>query len=135
MTAEKIICFQWRLKVLPIQSEHQQSLPSASPGTTPSSHVNYHYLSATQPAIHLKHSQQQHWLASKHIARLQDKISRANVENSIVVDNEMHHGLRKIMCAETSELYKKYKPNSFHHLFWKMQPLAKMLEVCIGTQQ
>ena len=96
---------------MPIQSEHQQSLSSASPGTTPSSHVNYRYLSATQPAIHLKHSQQQRWLASKHIARLQDKISRATVENSIVVDNEMHHGLRKIIGIIQEVQAKLFSPS------------------------
>ena len=43
------------------------------------------------------------------------------MENSIVVDIEMHHWLCKIMCAKTSEVYKKYRPNSFHHLFWKQK--------------
>ena len=43
------------------------------------------------------------------------------MENGIVVDDEMHRGLREIMCTETSEVYRKYKPNIFHHLFWKQQ--------------
>ena len=103
-----------------IQIKRHQSQSSASP-TTPSSHVNFRYLSATQFAIRLKHSQHQCRLASKQISCLQEKISRATVENGIVVDDEMHHWLREIMCAETSEVYRKYKPNSFHHLFWKQQ--------------
>ena len=107
-------------KTLAIQIKRYQSQPSASP-TTPSSHVHFLYLSATQLAICLKHSQHQCRLASKQISCLQEKISRATVENGIVVDNEMHHGLQEIMFTETSEVYRKYKPNTFHHLFWKQQ--------------
>ena len=104
-------------KTLAIQIKRHQSQSSVSP----SSHVNYRYLSATELAVRLKHSQRQCRIASKHISRLQEKISKATVENGIVVDNQMHNGLLDIMCAETSEVYKKYKPDSFHHLFWKQQ--------------
>ena len=84
-------------KTLAIQIKRHQSQSSVSP----SSHVNYRYLSATELAVRLKHSQRQCRIASKHISRLHEKISKATLENGIVVDNQMHNGLLEIMCTET----------------------------------
>ena len=111
--------------VLSQLSHMQENTGNSSPITTIcfSHHTikPFKYLSATQLAIRLKHSQHQCRLASKQISRLQEKISRATVENRIVVDDEMHCGLQEMMCTETSEVYRKYKQNTFHHLFWKQQ--------------
>ena len=32
-----------------------------------------------------------------------------------------HTGLCNIMQTETSEIYQKYQPGSFHHIYWKLQ--------------
>lgn len=103
-----------------IQSKRLQSQASSSPAT-PSSHVNYRYLSAPQLATRLQHTHHQFRVASKQISRLQDKISKSTEEKGVVVDEDVHAGLCNIMRTEASEIYQKYKPDSFHHIFWKQQ--------------
>ena len=114
------ICITYR-RTLAIQSKRLvESQTSAGP-TKPSSHINYRYLSAPQLATRLQHTHHQIRVVSKQVARLQEKISRATEESGIVVDDDVHTGLRDIMHGEAPEIYKKYQPDSFHHLFWKQQ--------------
>lgn len=88
---------------------------------SPSSHVNYRYLSRPQLVTRLTETHHRLRLSIKETERLKKKISAAVLKKGLQVDDEVHTGLLDIMRKESQTIITTHSPDSFQRTFWEQQ--------------
>ncbi len=101
-------------------ASNSKSRCSAS-GASPSSHVNYRYLSTPEKDSRLRESHRRNRVMKKRLSRLQQKLDETTRASGVVVDESMTSDLLAIMQTHGAEVTSEHPPDSFPRIFWEQQ--------------
>ena len=117
-----INCTDYRPTLRSIYNRWQKrQAVTSTPIVNISSHTNDRWLKPTEQKEKLTLIEKKLHATEKKNGYLQQKIRESFDTKSINVDDNLHTGLSKIIQDHSKEIEDKYKPNSFHHLFWSEQ--------------
>ena len=100
--------------------KRQTNLP-ASPTKSYNSHINERWLKTPEIKAKMIEVKSKLRNVQKKNNYMLQKINESNKLKGILIDDELHCGLNKIMNDHSEEIQKKHSADSFHYLFWNQQ--------------
>ena len=117
-------CRLYRKTLFSLLTRHQQRQSSPTDRTDPTSHVNYRFLTSPEKEERLQRFHHMHRIDQQKIARLQAALNVAVKGRGVVVDEDLHQDLKRIIQENEKSISATYPSGSFARLFWENQMRA-----------
>lgn len=120
-------CAQYRYILNAMLYRHRKSEVSGQ-CVDPSSHTNYRYLSTPEKVERMHNLHKSARLCRKQVDRTKTRLAAVIEERGVLVDDELHGDLAKVMQDNSSKVLKAYPAGSFARIFWEQQLQAVSLK-------
>lgn len=118
-------CTLYRKSLRTFYSRHQQQQPHVEEApTTPSSHVNFRFLSPEQLRMRLRNVSAQKRTTAQALSRLRAKIQKSLQVCGVDVTESLHQDITTIMHECSTKALSDHPEESFARVFWQQQMQA-----------